>query len=113
MKKLLTSLLATVAAIAFLGFPGAPASGGTIDTSVLQKAFQKASSVDKAEVQKVLSAINSHDYRGAMSSLGKLASSENLTSDQKNAVQDTLGQLKTEQLKGIENSLGGGDSTNK
>lgn len=107
MKKLLASLLPAVAALAFLMMAASSASGA-IDTSSLVKAFQNASPADKAEVQNALTALQSHDYPGAMTSLGKLASNPNLTSTQKSAVQDTLKQAKNEQMGAAQGAIGGG-----
>lgn len=114
MKTLLVSLVIAAAGVVFLGVAGAATSGGAIDTSTLQKAFQSASSVDKAQVQQAISAIQKHDYPGAMASLGKLTSSGNLTPEQKSAVQDTANQVKANQLGAAQQGMGGGgDLTNR
>jgi hypothetical protein len=114
MKKLLILLTTAAAGAAFLLFAGSPTSGGAIDTSTLQKAFQSASSVDKTEVQNAISAIKSHDYPGAMASLGKVASSPNLTPEQKSAVQNTASEVKANGLGGAQQAIGGGgDLTNQ
>jgi hypothetical protein len=107
MKKLLILLVTIVAGIAFLECAVSGASGGTINTSALQKAFKNASPADKAEVQKAISAIKSQDYPAAMTSLGKVASSTNLTSAQKSAVQKTMSQVKTNELGGVQKTIGG------
>jgi hypothetical protein len=113
-KRLLKLSLASGVAAAFLTFAASTANAaGLIDTSQLQKAFQTAPSVDKAEVQNAISAIKARNYPAAMTSLGKVAGSTKLTPEQTSAVRNTANQIKSEQVVEAQRLLGGGAWTNK
>jgi len=91
MKKLafITTLLLSIGLLGLVGC----SKGGGLDTSKLESAFQSASAVDKAEVDKAISAVKSGDFAGALGSLQKAAASVNLTPEQKSSVQDLISQL--------------------
>jgi hypothetical protein len=108
MKSLLSFTLATVTGIALLGTAGcskentstpnttgSAATSKSIDTSRVQTAFQTAPPTDKSEVQSAVDAIKTGNYSAALAPLQKVASSLNLTPEQKSAVQDLIVQLQT------------------
>jgi len=111
MKRLLLSSFAAMAGLALLGLAGCSKSGGNIDTSRVQSAFQNAPPVDKAEVQNAIAAVKASDYPTALASLQKVVTSANITPEQKSAVQDLVSQVKT---KGLGGAMGGtGQLTNQ
>ena len=93
MKKLLLAIT-LIAGVALLSLTGC-SQGGGLDTAKVQSAFQTASAVDKAEVEKAISAVKASDYSGALASLQKAAASVTLTPEQKSAIDDLIGQVKT------------------
>jgi hypothetical protein len=111
MKTLVTALAVT-AGIALFGFAGCSGGGGSIDTSKVQSAFQNAPTVDKTEVQNALSELKAKDYTGALASLKKVATSANLTPEQKDSVKDLVNQVQTKSL-GLGKAMGGGGDTNQ
>ena len=100
-----------MAGFALFGLAGCSKSGGSIDTSRVQSAFQNAPPVDKAEVQNAIAAVKARDYSTAMASLQKVVTSANITPEQKSAVQDLVNQVRT---KGLGGAMGGtGQLTNQ
>lgn len=91
MKKLgfITTL---VLSISLLGLVGCSKSGG-IDTTKVQSAFQTASTVDKAEVEKAITAIKAGDFAAALASLQKAVASANVTAEQKSSLQDLINEV--------------------
>ncbi len=73
---------------------GNASTAQTLDTSKLQTAFQTAPEVDKAQVQQAIEAVKAKNYQGALASLQKVATTANLTPEQKSAVQDLMDQIK-------------------
>jgi hypothetical protein len=126
MQKMLITILA-IAGITIFGLagcsrsetgggggPGGGGGGASIDTSKIQSAFQNAPSADKTEVQHAVSAIKSGDYTTGLASLQKVASSTNLTPEQKSAVSDLMNQVKAKAggaagktMGGVSNAVGG------
>jgi len=95
MNKLFLTLT-VIAGLGVLGLTGCSKSesgGTTIDTAKLQSAFDSASAVDKAEVEKAIAAVKSGDYASAVTSLKQAAASVNLTPEQKQSLQDLLAQV--------------------
>lgn len=91
MKKL--GLITTlILSIGLLGLVGC-SKGGGIDTAKVQSAFQTASTVDKAEVDKAITAIKAGDFAGALPSLQKAVASAKLTEEQKSALQDLINEV--------------------
>jgi hypothetical protein len=112
-KWLVLSLIASTG-IALLGFAGCSKGGGSIDTSKVQSAFENAPPVDKAEAQNAITAVKSQDYAGALASCKKVVTSANLTPEQKSAVQDLMGQIKSKGLGLGQSAVGGaGEMTNQ
>jgi len=113
MKTLILAMAATLG-IALCGLVGCSKGGGSIDTSKVQSAFQSAPPMDKAEVQNAISELKAGNYPGALASLQKVATTANLTPEQKEAVQDLMGQVKNKGLGlGHKAMGGGGDETNQ
>ena len=85
-----------IAGLAVLGLTGCSKSesgGVSIDTAKVQSAFESASAVDKAEVEKAIAAVKSGDFASAVTSLKQAAASVNITPEQKQSVQDLLAQV--------------------
>ncbi len=91
MKKL-TVLPALILGLSILGFVGC-SKDGSVDTAKVQSAFQSASTVDRAEVDKAVTAIKAGDYAGALASLQKAAASVQLTPEQKSSLQELISQV--------------------
>lgn len=97
-----------------IGLTGCSKGGGNIDTSKVQSAFQNAPPVDKAEAQNALNALKAHDYPNAFASLKKVVSSENITPEQRSAIQDLMNQIQSKGLGMGEKAMGGlGELTNQ
>ena len=90
--KTLAFIISLILTTGLLSLTGC-SKGGGIDTSKVEGAFQLASSVDKAEVEKAISAVNSGDPAGALASLQKAAASIKLTEEQKRSVQDRIDEI--------------------
>ena len=93
MKKL-AFVTTLILGIGLLGLVGCSKPAG-IDISKLESAFQTASAVDKAEVDKAITAVKAGDFSGALASLQKAAASVNLTPEQKSSIEDLITQLKS------------------
>ena len=94
MKKLLLTLIA-LTGLALFGFTGCSKSGGGIDTSKVESAFQAVSQADKAELKNALTAIKSGDYAGALTSLKKAAANVKLTPEQQQSLKDLVAQVQS------------------
>ena len=94
MNKLFLTLtiIAGLAAFGLTGCSKTESGGATIDTAKVQSAFASASAVDKAEVEKAITAIKSGDYAAAVTSLKQAAASVNLTPEQQQSLKDLLAQ---------------------
>ena len=68
--------------------------GKKIETSKLEKSFSSAPPASKSAMEDLKSAITAEDYAKAGAALQKLASSVNLTPDQKKAIEDMAAQVK-------------------
>ena len=64
-----------------------------VDTAGVEKSFSSAEPAAKAEVDKIVAAIKSSDYAGAVASLQKLATNAKITPEQKQAVTDLAAQV--------------------
>ena len=65
----------------------------TVDTTPVEKSFQSAEPTTKSAADKAVASIKAGDYSSAMADLQKLASNVKLTPEQKQAIQDVLGQV--------------------
>src|SRR5579872_6066399 len=114
MKRLFNKRLVAIAGCVLLGVAGCSRSGGNIDTSRVQSAFQSAPPADKAEAQNAVSEVKAGNYAGALASLQKVAASANLTPEQKSAVQDLVGQVRAKATGMGEKAMGAaGDAANQ
>lgn len=64
-----------------------------VDTSKLETSFASAEPATKSQSAKVVDAVKSADYSGALASLKSLAGDAKLTPDQKAAIQDVTDQI--------------------
>jgi hypothetical protein len=99
MKQILFTLVA-LAGLALFGLTGCSKSGGGIDTSKVESAFQTVSQADKAELQNALTAIKSGDYAGALASLQKAAANVKLTPEQQQSLKDLVAQVQSKLTEG-------------
>lgn len=84
---LITALAATMLVSSGCG------SKNNVDTAPLEKSFASAEPANKAAADQAVSAIKTEDYTGAMAQLQKLATQAKLTSEQQQAIKDTLAQV--------------------
>ena len=84
---ILTAVMAATLAMAGCG------KQGSIDTSALQQSFKPAEAAVQASAEKVVAAIKSADYSGAMTELKTLASNAKLTPEQQQAIKDVMAQV--------------------
>jgi hypothetical protein len=66
---------------------------GSVDTSALQQSFKTAEAAAQTSADKVVSAVKSGDYAGAMTELKSLASNAKLTPEQQQAIKDVMAQV--------------------
>jgi hypothetical protein len=66
---------------------------GSVDTSKLESSFKSAEATTQSAADKVVSAVKSADYSGALSQLQTLAKNAKLTPDQQSAIQDVMAQV--------------------
>ena len=66
---------------------------GSVDTSALEKSFKPAEAALQTSADKVVTAIKSDDYSGAMAELKTLASYAKLTPEQQQAIKDVMAQV--------------------
>src|SRR5437879_1042806 len=83
----------TAAVVAIVLISNGCGSKNSVDTAPLEKNFAAAEPASKSAADKVVSAIKSADYSGAMSQLKGLASQAKLTPEQQQAIKDTLSQI--------------------
>ena len=69
------------------------AKKNVVDTSKLEKSFQSANPKNKAYCDQAVTAAKSGDYAGSLAALQKLAGQARLTSDQQQAIKDTIAQV--------------------
>jgi hypothetical protein len=104
MNKLFLAV-SIIAGLAVFGLTGCSKSetggGATIDTAKVQSAFATASAVDKAEVEKAVTAVKAGDYATALTSLKQAAASVNLTPEQQQSLKDLLAQVQTKLSAGV------------
>jgi hypothetical protein len=65
----------------------------TVDTAPMEKSFSAAEPTTKSSADKVVSAVKSGDYAGAMTELKTLAGNAKLTPEQQQAVKDVMAQV--------------------
>lgn len=107
-KLLLTvSIIAGLAVFGLTGCSKTETGTTTIDTAKVQSAFSTASAVDKAEVEKAITAVKAGDYATALTSLKQAAASVNLTPEQQQSLKDLLAQVQTKLSAGV------GEAVNK
>lgn len=94
--KMLT-MAAMAATLAFAGCSGDGDSSSTstssVDTGKLESSFSSAESATKTAVDKVVTAIKSSDYAGALTELKSLAGQANLSPEQQTAIKDLMAQV--------------------
>jgi hypothetical protein len=78
---------------AALVLTGCSRSGGSVDTSPIEKSFASADATLKSAADKAVAAIKGADYSSATAELQKLASNVKLTDEQKKAVNDVVAQV--------------------
>jgi len=66
---------------------------GSIDTAAFEKSFKSAEAAVQPSADKVVAAVKSADYSGAMTELKTLASNAKLTPDQQQAIKDVMAQV--------------------
>ncbi len=69
------------------------AKKSSVDTAPMEKSFQAAEPAAKSSADKVVSAVKSADYAGALSELQTLAKNAKLTPEQQQAVKDVMAQV--------------------
>ena len=72
---------------------GCSKSGGSVDTSSIEKSFASADATLKSAADKAVAAIKGADYSSATAELQKLVGNVKLTDEQKKAVTDVLAQV--------------------
>lgn len=65
----------------------------SVDTSQLESSFKSADATSQSAADKVVSAVKSADYSGALSQLQTLAKNAKLTPEQQQAVKDVVSQV--------------------
>src|SRR5579872_1341574 len=98
MKNTFKIMWTATLAIVFLGAAGCSKNGSEVNTARLQSAFQNSPPVDRTEVQNAITAVKAGNYSDALASAQKVATSVNLTPEQKSAIQDFIGQMRTKAL---------------
>jgi hypothetical protein len=66
---------------------------GSIDTTSFEKSFKPAEAAVQTSADKVVTAVKSADYSGAMAELKTLASNAKLTPEQQQAIKDVMAQV--------------------
>jgi hypothetical protein len=82
----------TAAVAACLTMAGCGKSS-SVDPAPIESSFKTADSATKGSADKVVSAIKSSDYSGALSELKTLAGKAKLTPEQQQAVKDVMAQV--------------------
>ena len=65
----------------------------SVDTASFEKSFKTAEAAVQTSADKVVTAIKSADYTGAMTELKTLASNAKLTPEQQQAIKDVMAQV--------------------
>jgi hypothetical protein len=65
----------------------------SVDTSQLESSFKSAEATTQSAADKVVSAVKSADYAGALSQLQGLAKNAKLTPEQQQAIKDVMSQV--------------------
>ncbi len=68
-------------------------SGTTVDTTQLESSFKSAEPATQSSVDKVVTAVKSQDYSGALAQLQTLAKNAKLTPEQQQAIKDLMAQV--------------------
>ena len=87
-----TQTCALFLAAAMVAFVGCKKSG-SVDTSKLESSFASAPAADKGSADKVVTAVKSGDYAGALAELKTLAGKASLTAEQQQAIKDVMAQV--------------------
>jgi hypothetical protein len=66
---------------------------GSVDTSAFEKSFKSADAALQPSAEKVVTALKSADYSGAMRELKALAGAAKLTPEQQQAIKDVMAQV--------------------
>jgi hypothetical protein len=66
---------------------------GTVDTAAFEKSFKTAEAAVQTTADKVVTAVKSGDYSGALAELKTLASNAKLTPEQQQSVKDMMAQV--------------------
>lgn len=66
---------------------------GSVDTALFEKSFKTAEAAVQTGADKVVAAIKSADYSGALAELKTLSSNVKLTPDQQQAIKGVMAQL--------------------
>jgi hypothetical protein len=88
-------LVVCLIASASLGCSEKTQTPGKVDVGVLEKTFDTADPASKAVVQKAVAEVKAADYAGALADLGTLNRSENISAEQKQAVNTAMRQIAT------------------
>ena len=65
----------------------------SVDTASFERSFKSAEAAVQTSADKVVTAIKSADYSGAMAELKSLASNASLTPDQQQTIKDVMAQV--------------------
>jgi hypothetical protein len=65
----------------------------SVDTAVFERTFKTAEAATQTSAEKVVTAIKSADYPGALAELKNLASNVKLTPEQQQAIKDVMAQV--------------------
>ena len=65
----------------------------SVDTASFEKSFKSAEATVQTSADKVVTAIKSADYSGALAELKTLASNAKLTPEQQQAIKDVMAQV--------------------
>jgi len=65
----------------------------SVDTAALESSFKSADAATQSTADKVVTAVKSADYSGALSQLQTLAKNAKLTPDQQQAIKDVMAQV--------------------
>ena len=76
-----------------LAMVGCSKQQGSVDTSTFEKSFKSADATVQPSAEKVVTALKSADYSGAMTELKTLAGAAKLTPEQQQAIKDVMAQV--------------------
>ena len=86
-KWIHTAIMAVTLAMAGCG------KQSSVDTAAFEKSFKTAEATVQTSADKVVTAIKSADYAGAMTELKTLASNTKLTPEQQQTIKDVMAQV--------------------